>query len=35
VKVIDFGIALVKNRQSPVTEFGTVKASRRTCRPSR
>ena len=25
VKVIDFGIALVKNRQSPVTEFGTVK----------
>jgi hypothetical protein len=25
VKVIDFGIALVKNRQAPVTEFGTVK----------
>ncbi len=25
VKVIDFGIALVKNRQSPVTELGTVK----------
>jgi len=25
IKVIDFGIALVKNRQSPVTEFGTVK----------
>jgi hypothetical protein len=25
VKVIDFGIALVKNRQSPVTEYGTVK----------
>ena len=25
VKVIDFGIALVKNRQSPVTEFGAVK----------
>jgi len=25
VKVIDFGIALIKNRQSPVTEFGTVK----------
>jgi len=25
VKAIDFGIALVKNRQSPVTEFGTVK----------
>jgi hypothetical protein len=25
VKVIDFGIALVKNRQSPVTEFGTLK----------
>ncbi|MEO8843919.1 MAG: serine/threonine-protein kinase [Kofleriaceae bacterium] len=25
IKVIDFGIALVKNRQAPVTEFGTVK----------
>jgi hypothetical protein len=25
VKVIDFGIALVKNRQAPVTEFGTMK----------
>lgn len=25
VKVIDFGIALVRNRQSPVTEFGTIK----------
>jgi len=25
IKVIDFGIALVKNRQSPVTELGTVK----------
>ncbi len=25
VKVIDFGIALVKNRSAPVTEFGTVK----------
>ena len=25
VKVIDFGIALVKNRQAPVTEFGMVK----------
>src|SRR5580693_7791810 len=25
VKVIDFGIALVKNRQAPVTEFGTIK----------
>jgi serine/threonine-protein kinase len=25
VKVIDFGIALVKNRQSPVTEFGAIK----------
>ena len=25
VKVIDFGIALVKNRQQQVTEFGTVK----------
>ena len=25
VKVIDFGIALVKNRQAPVTLFGTVK----------
>ena len=25
VKVIDFGIALIKNRQAPVTEFGTVK----------
>lgn len=25
VKVIDFGIAIVKNRQAPVTEFGTVK----------
>src|SRR5689334_7224321 len=25
VKVIDFGIALVKNRQAPVTEFGTLK----------
>jgi hypothetical protein len=25
VKVIDFGIALVKNRQAPVTELGTVK----------
>ncbi|MCX5744476.1 MAG: protein kinase [Proteobacteria bacterium] len=25
VKVIDFGIALVKNRQAPVTEYGTVK----------
>ena len=25
VKVIDFGIALVKNRQAPVTEFGAVK----------
>jgi len=25
VKVIDFGIALVKGRQAPVTEFGTVK----------
>ncbi len=25
VKVIDFGIALVKNRQAPVTEFGSVK----------
>lgn len=25
VKVIDFGIALVRNRQSPVTELGTVK----------
>ena len=25
VKVINFGIALVKNRQAPVTEFGTVK----------
>ena len=25
MKVIDFGIALVKNRQSPVTELGTVK----------
>ena len=25
VKVIDFGIALVANRQAPVTEFGTVK----------
>src|SRR5262245_30983897 len=25
VTVIDFGIALVKNRQAPVTEFGTVK----------
>jgi hypothetical protein len=25
VKVIDFGIALVRNRQAPVTEFGTVK----------
>jgi eukaryotic-like serine/threonine-protein kinase len=25
VKVIDFGIALVKNRMAPVTEFGTLK----------
>ncbi|MEO6771577.1 MAG: protein kinase [Kofleriaceae bacterium] len=25
IKVIDFGIALIKNRQAPVTEFGTVK----------
>jgi eukaryotic-like serine/threonine-protein kinase len=25
IKVIDFGIALVKNRQAPITEFGTVK----------
>jgi eukaryotic-like serine/threonine-protein kinase len=25
VKVIDFGIALIKNRQAPVTELGTVK----------
>ncbi|HET9626531.1 MAG TPA: serine/threonine-protein kinase [Kofleriaceae bacterium] len=25
VKVIDFGIALVKNRQAPVTEYGTLK----------
>jgi predicted Ser/Thr protein kinase len=25
VKVIDFGIALVRNRSAPVTEFGTVK----------
>ena len=25
VKIIDFGIALIKNRQAPVTEFGTVK----------
>ena len=25
IKVIDFGIALVKNRQSPVTEIGTIK----------
>jgi len=25
VKVIDFGIALVKNRQAPVTEFGSLK----------
>lgn len=25
VKVIDFGIAIIKNRQAPVTEFGTVK----------
>jgi hypothetical protein len=25
IKVIDFGIALVKNRQAPVTDFGTVK----------
>ena len=25
VKVIDFGIALVKNRQAPVTEFGALK----------
>ena len=25
VKVIDFGIALIRNRQAPVTEFGTVK----------
>ncbi len=25
VKVIDFGIALIKNRQAPVTEFGTLK----------
>jgi hypothetical protein len=25
IKVIDFGIALVKNRQAPVTELGTVK----------
>jgi serine/threonine-protein kinase len=25
VKVIDFGIALIKNRQAPVTEFGSVK----------
>ena len=25
VKVIDFGIALVKNRQAPVTEFGMLK----------
>ncbi|HSK02505.1 MAG TPA: serine/threonine-protein kinase, partial [Kofleriaceae bacterium] len=25
VKVIDFGIALVKNRQAPVTELGTIK----------
>jgi eukaryotic-like serine/threonine-protein kinase len=25
VKVIDFGIALVKNRLAPVTEFGTLK----------
>jgi hypothetical protein len=25
VRVIDFGIALVRNRQAPVTEFGTVK----------
>jgi hypothetical protein len=25
VKVIDFGIALVKNRQAPVTELGTLK----------
>ena len=25
VKVIDFGIALVRGRQAPVTEFGTVK----------
>src|SRR5437660_1185538 len=25
IKAIDFGIALVKNRQAPVTEFGTVK----------
>jgi hypothetical protein len=25
IKVIDFGIALVKNRQAPVTEFGMVK----------
>ncbi len=25
VKVIDFGIALIKNRQAPVTEFGSLK----------
>jgi len=25
IKVIDFGIALIKNRQAPVTELGTVK----------
>ncbi len=25
VKVLDFGIALVRGRQSPVTEFGTIK----------
>ncbi|HET7499468.1 MAG TPA: serine/threonine-protein kinase, partial [Kofleriaceae bacterium] len=25
IKVIDFGIALIKNRQSPVTELGTIK----------
>lgn len=25
VKLLDFGIALVKNRQAPVTEFGTLK----------
>jgi len=25
VKVIDFGIALIKNRQAPVTELGTIK----------
>lgn len=25
IKVIDFGIALIKNRQAPVTELGTIK----------